>query len=129
MTKGFFRKKNLFAVSLTWDAVKDNVGVKSYDVYRDSVIIGNTSATTYNTSALQSATTYKLNVRAKDSAGNTSSPSNSLTVTTLQTDPVPTPTPTPTPMPTTATKALGYYAAWSAYSGFTPDKIDASTNA
>lgn len=35
------------------------------------------------------------------------------------------PTPAPTPVPA-GTKVVGYYAAWSAYSKFTPDKIDAS---
>ncbi|MDF2539155.1 MAG: glycoside hydrolase family 18 [Herbinix sp.] len=55
--------------------------------------------------------------------------------------PVPTATPTPTPVPTTTPtviptpaptplpggtkKIVGYYAAWAAYSGFTPDKLDA----
>lgn len=40
---------------------------------------------------------------------------------------VPTPTvlPTPTPVPLPEKKVVGYYAAWAAYSGFTPDKIDA----
>ena len=41
--------------------------------------------------------------------------------------PTPTVTPshTPTPVQLPSTKMVGYYAAWSAYSGFTPDKIDA----
>lgn len=37
--------------------------------------------------------------------------------------PLPIPTPTPT---TKAVKMVGYYAAWAAYLGYTPDKIDAS---
>lgn len=117
------------SISLVWSASTDNVGVKSYDVYRDGVITGNTSTTTYNASGLTPAKTYKFYVRAKDAAGNVSSPSNTLTVTTLQTEPTPTPTPAPTPTPTPEVKVgkvVGYYAAWSAYSGFTPDKIDAS---
>ncbi len=46
--------------------------------------------------------------------------------------PVPTlaPTPTPTqsviPSPIPTKKIIGYYAAWSRYSGFTPDKLDAN---
>jgi chitinase len=35
-------------------------------------------------------------------------------------------TPVPTTVPTPATKMVGYYAAWAAYSGFTPEKIDAN---
>ena len=45
-------------------------------------------------------------------------------------EPTPTTTPAPTPKPVVsspiATRVVGYYAAWSAYSGFTPDKIDGS---
>ncbi|MBH1940597.1 fibronectin type III domain-containing protein [Mobilitalea sibirica] len=40
--------------------------------------------------------------------------------------PTPIPTPTPTPLPAPAKKVVGYYGAWAAYSGFTPDKIDVS---
>jgi chitinase len=36
------------------------------------------------------------------------------------------PTPTPPPSDSKTAKVIGYYAAWSAYSGFTPDKLDAS---
>ena len=39
--------------------------------------------------------------------------------------PSPTAAPTVTPTPLPSTKIVGYYAAWAAYSGFTPDKIDA----
>lgn len=39
---------------------------------------------------------------------------------------VPTATPTPTPVTTSGNKIVGYYAAWAAYSGFTPDKVDAT---
>lgn len=34
--------------------------------------------------------------------------------------------PTITPQPLLSKKIIGYYAAWSRYSGFTPDKLDAS---
>ena len=45
--------------------------------------------------------------------------------------PIPTIAPTPVPTPTTLpedqpSKVVGYYAAWSVYSGFAPDKLDAS---
>lgn len=40
--------------------------------------------------------------------------------------PSPTVAPTPTPVPTSGTKVIGYYAAWAAYSSFTPDKVDAT---
>jgi chitinase len=107
------------SVSLAWSASYDKGGVKSYDIYMDSVIIGNTSTTSYNASGLTSAKTYKLFVKAKDTSGNISQPSNTLTVTTSQSIPSPTPE-------IKTSKVVGYYASWAAYSGFTPDKIDAS---
>jgi chitinase len=33
---------------------------------------------------------------------------------------------TPVPTVAPAAKVVGYYAAWAAYSGFTPDRLDAS---
>lgn len=107
------------SASLIWNASTDNVGVKSYNVYRDGVLIANTATTSYNATGLKAATTYKFYVKAKDGAGNLSAASNTLALTTL------TP-PTTTPTPTANTRVVGYYAAWAAYSGFTPDKIDAS---
>lgn len=53
----------------------------------------------------------------------TTTPAATPTVTSVP-SPIPTATPTPQPVPTT--KVVGYYAAWAAYSGYTPDKIDAS---
>lgn len=131
------------SVSLAWNASTDNIGVKSYDIYRDYIKIGNTSLTTYTASGLTPAKTYNFYIKARDAAGNISKPSNSLTVTTSQSVPTPTPTPTPaptltptptpsptpvptpTPIPAQSSRVVGYYAAWSAYSGYTPDKIDA----
>ncbi len=148
------------AVSLTWDLASDNVGVKSYDVYKNKSVSGNTAVNTYSLNGLTSATTYQFYVKAKDAAGNTSASSNIVTVTTLKAanptpvplptstptpkptptavptatptpiptatpTPIPTATPTPTPIPVPDKKVIGYYGAWAAYSGFTPDKIDA----
>lgn len=122
------------SISLAWDPSKDNVGVKSYSIYKDNVHIGDSTGTTYTVNGLTAGKSYSFYVKAKDAAGNFSNPSNTLTATTAQitTAPTPEPTPTPTPTPTPppaeskTTKIVGYYAAWSAYSGFTPDKIDAS---
>lgn len=113
------------------DCIFDKIGVKSYNVYRDGAMIGNVSTTSYTASGLLPLKTYQFYVRAKDAAGNISSPSNTITVTTSGTtlptpEPEPTPVPEPEPNPAPAAKVVGYYAAWAAYSGFTPDKIDAS---
>lgn len=167
-------------VSLVWNSSTDNVGVKSYVIYRNSVYIGSSTTASYTVSGLKPSTSYRFYVKAKDAAGNLSKSSNILGVTTLKSTvptavqsptltpaplptqtpiptntptptptqiPVPTNTPTPTPtlepgptytvqptdLPTpvptptpevNAAKIVGYYAAWSAYSGFTPDRID-----
>jgi chitinase len=118
------------SVSLEWIASTDNVKVNSYQVYRDNALIGSTSTTTYMISGLLPHQTYQFYVKAKDTSSNVSLPSNTLTVTTTGAtptpDPTPTPTPEPTPMPIPVKQVVGYYAAWAAYSGFTPDKIDVS---
>lgn len=165
------------SISLIWNASTDNVGVKSYNIYRDSIYIGNSTTTTYNSKDLIPDKTYKFFVKAKDAAGNLSNSSNILTITTLKSatptptptpsptstptpsptltptqtpaptlsplptpteiptptptmtptpTPLPPPTPTPTSIPTPTEKVVGYYAAWTAYSSYTPDKIDAS---
>jgi chitinase len=106
------------SVALAWNSSTDNVGVVGYNIYRDSVYIGKATTTAFTSSGLTPTKTYKFFVRAKDAAGNLSNTSNVLTVTTS------TP-PTPTPVIKTS-KMVGYYAAWAAYSGYTPDKLDAS---
>ena len=67
--------------TLNWTASSDNVGVTSYDVYKNGVLYGNTSATSLNMSSLTAATTYAMTVKANDAAGNVSLPA-SLDVTT-----------------------------------------------
>jgi chitinase len=175
-------------ISLVWNASTDNVGVTYYEVYKDNIKIGTSTTTVYQVNGLIPLSTYHFYVIARDVVGNSSKPSNTLTITTSSATstptplptvaptsspsstpiptatpvptvtpaptatpvptvtpaptatPAPTPTiaPTATPLPTIAptatpvptvtpvTKVVGYYAAWAAYSGFTPDKIDAS---
>lgn len=110
-------------VSLSWNKSTDNVGVASYYVYKDSSYIGNSVNLSLNVTGLKPANTYKFYVRARDAAGNLSAASNTVSVTTVNST-VPIPTPTPTPVAITK-NIVGYYAAWAAYSGFTPDKLDA----
>jgi chitinase len=55
------------------------------------------------------------------------SPTSAPTATTAPTiTPATTITPAPTPVLLSQNKIVGYYAAWAAYSGFTPDKLDAT---
>ena len=103
------------SVSLKWTASTDNKGVSAYLIYKNSVNIGTTTGTTYSVSGLTAATTYSFYIKAKDTSGNLSQSSNVLTVTTQSVTPV-----------TTAKIVTGYYASWSAYSGYTPLNIPAA---
>ena len=75
------------SLTLSWTASTDNVGVTGYDVFRNGTKI-NTSlvtATTYNVTGLSASTAYQFYVQAKDAAGNTSPNSNTINVTTPDT--------------------------------------------
>ena len=70
--------------NLSWSGATDNVAVTGYDVLRNGVVIGSTTtATTFAVTGLTASTAYTFNVRAKDAAGNVSSNSNTVNVTTL----------------------------------------------
>jgi len=71
------------STNLSWTASTDNVGVTGYDVYRGTTLLGTVTGTTYTVTGLTASTTYSFTVRAKDAAGNVSTASNSVSVTTL----------------------------------------------
>ena len=75
----------LTSFKLNWTASTDNVGVTGYDVYQNGVKINpsNITTTSYNVTGLLAATLYSYTIKAKDAAGNQSSFSNALDVTTL----------------------------------------------
>jgi len=101
-------------VSLKWTASSDNKAVSSYQIFKDSVYIASATGTTYTVSGLTAATSYSFYVKAKDTSGNLSQSSNILKVTT-----------SPTVQTTKIVSA--YYASWSAYNGYTPLNIPASS--
>ncbi|WP_422089873.1 GEVED domain-containing protein [Tenacibaculum ovolyticum] len=68
---------------LNWSASTDNVAVTEYDVYQGATKIGSTANTTTNVTGLTAATGYTFSIKAKDAAGNVSSSSNTVSVTTL----------------------------------------------
>ncbi len=121
---------------LSWNASTDNVAVTYYEIYKNSALLGTTTSLAYQGSGLTPSTNYSFYIIAKDAAGNSSKSSNTVVITTSPSSSItPTPQPTATPTPTAAPtptpvvpsqKVVGYYAAWAAYSGFTPDKIDVS---
>ena len=67
-------------VRLSWTAASDNVGVRSYSVYRDGVQIG-TSATPAFDDATAAPGQHVYTVRARDAAGNLSAASAPYVVT------------------------------------------------
>jgi chitodextrinase len=74
------------AVNLSWTASTDDVGVSSYDVYRDGTKIGSVTSTSYGDTGLAPATPYTYTVVARDAAGNVSPTSNSAQTTTAALD-------------------------------------------
>lgn len=69
-------------VNVSWAAATDNVGISSYNVYRNSNLVGNTTALSFTDNGLTSSTTYSYTVRAIDLAGNLGNPSASAVATT-----------------------------------------------
>ena len=67
-------------IRLTWTASTDNVGVTAYDVVANGAVRGTVGGTVLTFTDTQPATaTVSYVVRARDAAGNTSPPSNTVT--------------------------------------------------
>ncbi|MFD3269621.1 chitinase [Paenibacillus dendritiformis] len=81
------------AVSLSWSAASDNVGVTGYEVYRNGTLAGTTALTSHTVTGLTPDTSYSFTVKAKDAAGNASASSEAVTVTTAPGGPGPNPAP------------------------------------
>lgn len=74
--------KTATSISLSWTASTDNVAVTGYDVYANSVLKTTVSSTTTTITGLTASTSYSIYVKAKDAAGNASTSSNTISVTT-----------------------------------------------
>jgi chitodextrinase len=85
------------SVALSWSASTDNVGVAGYRVYRNGSLISSPLSNTYTDSSLIASTTYSYTVIAYDAAGNSSSQSAALSVTTPANAPAPDTTPPTVP--------------------------------
>ncbi|WP_328855773.1 cellulose binding domain-containing protein [Microbispora hainanensis] len=115
------------AVPMCWTASTDDTGVAAYDVYMkqgaDFVKIGSTTSTLYIAEGLVAGTSYTFYVVARDAAGNTSEPSNTLTATAqsgLPTfSPSPSPSPSPSVSPSSGIRCKVTYAANDWGTGFT----------
>ena len=73
-------------VDLAWDASTDDVGVTDYEVLQDNNVIALVTVTNFQVTNLLENTNYAFNVRARDAVGNTSSNSNTINISTLQTN-------------------------------------------
>ncbi|GMK47426.1 hypothetical protein PghCCS26_45560 [Paenibacillus glycanilyticus] len=70
-------------INLSWTASMDNAGVIGYNIYRNGVLAGSTTGTTYSDTGLSASTSYSYTVKAKDAAGNESAASGTVSATTL----------------------------------------------
>lgn len=70
------------SITLSWNASTDNISVNGYEIYRDNVLIGYSNLLSYTDTGLNPTTMYGYKIKAKDSAGNVSGFSNSITSTT-----------------------------------------------
>jgi len=76
-------------IDLQWNGVGDNIGVTSYDIFKNNVYLATVShlgvgvSHTYPVTGLSPSTTYNFEVRAKDAAGNVSINNDVKSATTL----------------------------------------------
>ena len=97
--------------TLKWTAATDNVRVTGYEVFRNGVSLGLTTATSRAFTALAPATTFSLTVRARDAAGNVSALSAPLSVSTLPDTAAPS---VPASLTPTLVTISGFNFRWSA---------------
>jgi len=70
------------SASLSWSASTDNIGVTGYDVMRNGTRVATATGTSFTDAGLSPSTQYSYAIRARDAAGNLSTPSTSVTATT-----------------------------------------------
>ena len=81
-------------INLSWQASTDNVGIKSYDVYRAEKTgtaskVATVTGTSFGNSGLKANTAYTYHVVARDAAGNSSVASDKASATTKAIPPTP----------------------------------------
>jgi chitodextrinase len=76
------RNTTTTGTKLSWGTSYDASGVSGYDIYKGGVYLASTTALTYTVSGLVASTAYTFTVKAKDAAGNISTASNVVSLTT-----------------------------------------------
>lgn len=71
-------------ISIAWNASTDNVGVTSYNIYRNGSLIKTQAATTYTDTGLAVYSGYVYTITARDAANNGSNISSQLVASTAQ---------------------------------------------
>ncbi len=70
------------SVSLSWTVSTDNVGVSSYDIYRNGNKIGSSLTNSYTDPTVSASTNYIYTIKANDVSGNSSTESVACSITT-----------------------------------------------
>jgi polysaccharide biosynthesis protein PslG len=92
------------SISLSWTASTETSGtIAGYRIYRSSIQVGTSTATTFTNTGLAASTTYSYLVRTYDATGAVSASSTVITTSTKSNPPPPPPVAT-----TTATTTLNY---------------------
>jgi chitodextrinase len=70
-------------INLKWEASTDNIKVRGYIIFRDGIQIATVKKPHFNNIGLTASTTYIYTIKAFDAAGNMSTNSDAISVTTL----------------------------------------------
>ena len=101
------------SATISWTASTDNVGVDGYKIYKNGSLLTTTAGTSYNVTSLSAATSYSFYVIAYDAAGNSSSQSNTVNVTTNNAPDTQAPT-APTSLTSSNVSQTGVNLSWTA---------------
>ncbi|WP_339919333.1 M4 family metallopeptidase [uncultured Flavobacterium sp.] len=102
------------STTLSWTASTDNVAVTGYNVYNGTTLLTTVTGLTYTVAGLSASTQYTFTVKAKDAAGNVSTSSNTVNVTTLTPAPDATAPTAPTGLTAASTTATSTNLTWTA---------------
>jgi chitinase len=109
------------SIALAWTASSDNIGgsgIAGYDVFRNGVLVGASTTTSYNDGGLQAGTGYSYSVRARDNAGNASAQGAALVAATTAAGSGGT------------RRVVGYFTQWGIYNAqYLVKSLDASGSA
>jgi alpha-tubulin suppressor-like RCC1 family protein/pimeloyl-ACP methyl ester carboxylesterase len=100
-------------IDITWTASAGNVAVANYKVYRNGVLIGSPTATSFSDTGLTAGAAYSYSVAACDAAGNCSAQSAPVLSNTLSVPDTQTPT-VPTGLAATALNSSSISLHWNA---------------